>query len=148
MIIDDSSNLHRYLALNRRFSKVLAYLDGAPAAALPEGVAEIDGRDVYITVMERDLRAPADAPLEAHDAYIDIQIVIEGEETYGWSPRKSCVSPRGAMDAGADIIFFDDAPQQWFTLRQGQMAVFFSDDAHAPLAGSGRVRKAVVKVKG
>jgi beta-galactosidase beta subunit len=44
------------------------------------------------------------------------------------------------------VGFFYDRPTTWLTLSAGQFAVFFPEDAHAPLAGQGGVHKAVVKV--
>ena len=50
-------------------------------------------------------------------------------------------------DAGRDIAFFADEPAAWFPLERGQFAVFFPDDAHAPLAASGSLHKVVIKVE-
>jgi beta-galactosidase beta subunit len=53
---------------------------------------------------------------------------------------------RSSYDAEKDIVFFDDAPETWFRVPAGSFAVFFPEDAHAPLAGEGEVRKVIVKV--
>ena len=72
---------------------------------------------------------------------------ISGEEGYGWRSVASCTAPRGTYCAGRDILFYDDRPDTFLTLRPGGMAVFFPSDAHAPLIGSGEVRKCIVKVR-
>jgi beta-galactosidase beta subunit len=41
---------------------------------------------------------------------------------------------------------FGDRPELYFTLPPGCFVVFFPSDAHAPLAGNGKVLKAVVKI--
>ncbi len=148
MIFDHCNNMRLYQAVNPRFAKAFDFLERTDLKALPEGRHEIDGEDVFISVMERDLKKPADAALEVHDKYIDIQVIIAGDdESFGWSDRKDCASPRGAMDTAKDILFFEDKPQTYFTLKAGQMAIFFPGDAHAPLVGEGHVKKCVVKVK-
>ena len=70
-----------------------------------------------------------------------------GEEGYGWRSVASCTAPRGTYCAERDILFYDDRPDTFLTLRPGGMAVFFPSDAHAPLIGSGEVRKCIVKVR-
>lgn len=147
MILDSCASLAAYAALNPRFARVVSYLAGISLAGLAEGRYEIDGDEIYMTVMERDLKTQADAALEAHDAYIDIQVVIRGGEGFGWRDRRQCTAPRGEFDAAKDIIFYDNAPSTYFTLAEGQFAIFFPDDAHAPLVGEGHVKKCVVKVK-
>ena len=112
------------------------------------GIHELDGKDIYVNVMEPELKKPADAKLELHDAYIDIQVLIRGEqETFGWSERADLRKPLGEFDAGKDIRFFDDEPQTFYTLRPGQFTIFFPEDGHAPMIGEGNVRKIIVKVR-
>ncbi len=112
------------------------------------GIHELDGKDIYVNVMEPELKKPADAKLEIHDAYIDIQVLIRGEqETFGWSERADLRKPLGEFDAGKDIQFFDDEPQTFYTLRPGQFTILFPEDGHAPMIGEGNVRKIIVKVR-
>ena len=147
MILDSLANLDFYAPLNGRFAKALAYVRGVDLKALPEGKYVIDGDELYMTVSERDLKTKADAAMEAHDRYIDIQVVVEGHEGFGWKYRKECTAPRGAMNTEKDIIFYDDEPSTYFNLKAGEAAIFFPDDAHAPLVGEGHVKKCVIKVK-
>ena len=51
------------------------------------------------------------------------------------------------MNTEKDVMFYDDEPSTYFTLDEGEIGIFFPQDAHAPLVGDGRVKKAVVKVK-
>jgi beta-galactosidase beta subunit len=50
------------------------------------------------------------------------------------------------MDSVKDILFFDDAIEETVTVEAGEMIVFKPDTAHAPLIGSGPIRKAIFKV--
>ncbi len=147
MIVDSLANLDFYGPLNGRFAKALAYLRGVDLKALPEGKYEIDAEEVYMMISERDLKKKADAAMEAHDRYIDIQVVVDGHEGFGWKYRNECTSPRGEMNTVKDIIFYDDEPSTYFELKAGEAAIFFPDDAHAPLVGEGHVKKCVIKVK-
>ena len=67
-------------------------------------------------------------------------------EEFGWRPAAACSQTTEKYDAAKDIVFFGDKPEIWFAVPPGHFAVFFPSDAHAPLAGKGAIRKAVVKV--
>ena len=146
MVFDALSNGELYNTLNPRFAKAFAYLKTIDLASLAEGKYEIDGKEIFMSVMERDLKTPEQAALEVHDKYIDIQVVVAGQESFGWKDRKACASPRGEMSAEKNILFYDDKPSTYFSLLPGEFSIFFPGDAHAPLVGHGRIKKCVIKV--
>jgi YhcH/YjgK/YiaL family protein len=147
MVFDSCGNATFYTSLNKRFEKAFAYLAKTDLAPLEPGRYEIDGDEIYMMVMERELKKPEDAALEVHDQYIDIQVVVIGKESFGWRDRHTCAAPRGEMDTTKDILFYDDRATCTVTLTAGQFGIFFPGDAHAPLIGEGTVKKCVVKVK-
>jgi YhcH/YjgK/YiaL family protein len=49
-------------------------------------------------------------------------------------------------DPQKDIAFFADRPDTWIHVPAGRFAIFFPEDAHAPLGGLGLLKKAVVKI--
>jgi biofilm protein TabA len=95
-------------------------------------------------IQDENGRGHKGARLEAHRQYIDVQLTLEGIEEIGWSPLAACRP--SVFDTAKDIGFFDDRPHVWLTLPPAHFAIFFPSDAHAPLGGMGKVRKAVVKV--
>ena len=112
------------------------------------GTHELDGRDIFVNVMDISLKRKPDAKLEVHDAYMDIQVLITGrEEAFGWSERKDLSKPLGAFDTAMDIRFYDDEPQTYYTLRPRQFTPLFPEDGPAPMVGEGDVRKILVKVR-
>lgn len=147
MIADTLSRLESYTVLHPLFARVAAYLRQNDLGVLPDGRYEIDGNDLFLTLTRSPLRPERDAPLEAHRRYIDIQIVLEGEERFGWKSTDGCIRPAGEYSAERDIVFYEDLPDGFLSLSAGQMAVFFPSDAHAPLIGRGEVRKCIVKVR-
>lgn len=97
-------------------------------------------------VTEGELKREEEASLEVHDKYIDVQVLIAGEvETMGWRERRECRVP-GAFRCGRRHSVFADRPQLFVGIRPGQFVVFGPEDAHAPMIGRGRIKKAVVKV--
>ena len=71
---------------------------------------------------------------------------IARADQIGWLPTPECQRVSSPYDAGKDIGFFHDRPPTWLALSPGHFALFFPEDAHAPLAGDGPAHKAVVKV--
>ncbi len=114
---------------------------------MPAGRHAIDGDDVFINVMDVDLKRPADAKLEIHDRYLDIQVLVRGErEAFGWSQRDRVTRPLGAFDVQKDIRFYDDVPQTYYEVTPGQFTLF-SRRCARPDGGRGTIRKVIVKVR-
>lgn len=147
MIFDSLKNSGLYEALHPRLKRAFELIAATDWTAIEPGIHELDGKDIYVNVMERELKKKADAKLEIHDAYIDIQVLVRGrEESFGWSERADLKKPLGAFSREDDIQLFDDEPQTCYTLRPGQFTILFPEDAHAPMIGEGTVRKIIVKV--
>ncbi len=146
MILDRLEQANRYRALHPAFDQAFAFLETADLTALSEGRHDLGGPNgVYALVADGDGRGRDGAKLEAHRRAIDIQMVAAGADLMGWRTVAGC-TPAGEYDPDSDIEFFHDPPVAWLTVPRGCFAVFFPQDAHAPLAGRGRVRKIVVKV--
>jgi YhcH/YjgK/YiaL family protein len=146
MVLDTLERAPRYAALHRDFARAFRFLAETDLDSLPDGRTDIDGDALFVIVDRKDGRGRSGARLEAHRRYIDIQYTMHGEEEIGWSPLAACVAPTAPFDETKDIVFFDDAPSCWITVARGSFAVFFPEDAHAPLAAAGAVTKAIVKI--
>lgn len=148
MILSPVSDFPRYAHLHPRFPAVAAVLEQILRGAFPEGRTELDGDHLYISAAPNArTRSREVAQLEAHRAYIDVQVVLEGTESMGWAPLSACSDVSEPYDREKDIVFFRDGFQSLVTVRSGQVAVYFPEDAHAPLIGEGgTVNKCVVKV--
>jgi YhcH/YjgK/YiaL family protein len=147
MILDQLAQAARYTALNPLLKAGFQFLAKADLASLPPGRHEIDGSRVFALVGHDTGRGQAGARLEVHRRYLDIQVSLDGRERIGWRPLAECHAVAEPYDTERDIAFFADEPAAWFPLGQGQFAIFFPDDAHAPLAASGPLHKVVIKVE-
>lgn len=146
MVLDTLARRHGYAGLHPAFAGMLDLLVDPGLAAMAPGRHAIDGDRLYLSIDHREGRGRDGARLEAHRRYIDIQVTLEGAEEIGWRPLASCTAPAGLFDETRDIGFFDDRPETWLALPPGHFAIFFPDDAHAPLGGRGLLRKAVAKI--
>lgn len=149
MILDSLDRLESYCTMYPKIRGVVRFLQENDPETLPVGKISIDRDNVFVNVSETDLKPESEALLEIHRRYIDIQMPVtpDMEERFGWSPREILSMPNGAFDTEKDIQFFGDAPQTVYGMRRGQFSIFTPDDAHAPMLGSGRMRKLIFKVE-
>jgi biofilm protein TabA len=146
MILDRIEMAHRYATLHADFAESFRFLADRRLADLPAGRHAIRGDRLYAVKSSATARRREDVVLEAHRRFIDIQFVLRGIEEMGWRSRLQCGTPSADYDAERDLEFFADRPSSWVTVKAGEFAVFFPEDAHAPLAGSGEIVKVVLKV--
>lgn len=146
MILSSLTDAERYTALHPLFARAIEYLRSTDLLALSPGKHSVQGEALFAIAEACAGRTRAEAKLEGHRRYIDIQLVLEGVDEMGWKPLAECMKPIGDYDAVRDIRFFDDAPASWVATPAGSFCIFFPDDAHAPLVSDGMIRKVVMKI--
>lgn len=146
MIVARLQDAEQYCDMHPAFAKAFAFLRRSDLAELPEGRQDIDGDRLFCIISKGRGRPRAEAKLEAHRKYIDIQYILSGDEEMGWRPTASCGQIDTPYDAEKDIEFFKDPPNVWAAVPPGSFTIFFPEDAHAPLVGPGQIHKAVLKI--
>jgi len=135
------------LMTNPYYAKAIEYIKNTDLNSLENGKHFIDGSNLFVNIMDSNMKTPQQARLEVHDNYIDIQIPLSKSETFGVKPRSECKEPDGEFNREKDVMFFKDASEEFVTAQIGDIMTFAPDMAHAPLIGEGVVHKAVFKVK-
>ena len=146
MILDSLKNAASTLALNPLFKQAFEFIQKNDLSKMEPGKTIIDGDKLFISVMEIDGKTLEAAKMESHVNYIDIQVVISGIETMGWTAIEHCTNAIEPYNTEKDLQFFTDKPSAYFTVNPGEFAIFFPEDGHAPGIGNGPIKKAVVKV--
>jgi YhcH/YjgK/YiaL family protein len=146
MILDALARSDRYSSLHPLFARAFEFLRSTDLLALAPGMHTIQGEQLFAIVEACEGRTRAEAQLECHRRYIDIQLVLEGVDEMGWKPLAECADPATDYDDARDIRFFNDAPTSWIATPPGSFCLFFPDDAHAPLVSAGMIHKVVVKI--
>jgi len=146
MILDSIDNAKKYYSLNSYFKQVFEYLLTIKDREIESGRYNIDSDNAFLLVSEGDGKDEKEAKLEVHRKYIDIQMPLAGNEKIGWKPLTECLEAEGEFNIGKDIMFFKDKSHQNIELKPGYFAIFFPEDAHAPMIGKGKIKKGVVKV--
>ncbi len=146
MIFSTLTQSARYAALHPLFPQAFDFMRDTDLYALSPGVHQIVEGRLFAIVEHLDGKTRESAKLEAHRRHIDIQMVLDGDETMGWRTLSECRQPLGEYSAERDIRFFDDAPSSWVHVPPGCFCIFFPEDAHAPLVGTGKIRKVIFKI--
>jgi len=146
MILDSLKNAASTLALNPLFKQAFEFIQKNDLSKMELGKTILDGDKLFISVMEIDGKLPEAAKMESHVKYIDIQVVLSGVETMGWTAIEHCTEAIEPYNAEKDLQFFADKPSTLITVHPGEFAIFFPEDGHAPGIGNGLIKKAVVKV--
>ncbi|EOW1329122.1 YhcH/YjgK/YiaL family protein [Klebsiella aerogenes] len=147
MIIGNIHHLQSCLpdALRQAIEHVKAHVN----EATPLGKHDIDGNNLFYLISEDSTEPQAERRAEYHARYLDIQIVLRGQEGMTFSTLPAG-EPQTDWLADKDIAFLaEGAHEKTVILNEGDFVVFYPGEVHKPLCAVGapaKVRKAVVKV--
>jgi len=146
MVCDLLENAHLYRNLGPRIAAAFDFLEQNDPKSLAVGRHEIDGKALYAQVSEYVPKAETDGRWEAHQRYIDLQVVANGVERVGVAPIGRMIA--GDYNAEKDLSWLTGAGD-FLTLAAGQFMLLWPGDAHMPGIETGflgPVRKVVVKI--
>jgi biofilm protein TabA len=84
--------------------------------------------------------------LEAHRKFMDLHIVLEGCDCFGYKPLSNCLEIVSEYNEIDDYVLFQDSYQINHILLPNEFAIFLPSDAHAPLIGEEYCKKVVIKI--
>ena len=146
MIIDKIVNLRCYEDVNPLFKDVADFIEANDLNALPAGKHEIKGADLFVNVTTAKGKAPEEAVMETHKRMIDIQIPLDTDETFGYTPTDNL--PDVEYNDAKDVTKYPGvASPTLVNCKPGDFAIFWPQDGHKPCVGSGEIRKAIFKVR-
>ena len=146
MILDTLNVIDKYASLHPAFPAAFEFLRSIDPDGFTSGRRDIVDDRIFALGSVTAGVGVTGARLEAHRRYIDIQYSVAGIDNIGWRPLSKCIGQDTEYDPERDVVFYSDIPETWFGLSQGDCAIFFPDDAHAPFAVNGHLHKIVIKV--
>ncbi len=146
MIIDKLENLSMYRIVPDHVVDFVKNLK----SDIKTGRYELIDKD-YANVETYTTKSITDGKFEAHNNYIDIQILLDGKERIYYTSTSS-VSVDTPYNPEKDIKFYSDRIEKFdfVTLDGTNFAMIFPHEAHAPqvsIDSKTEVKKVVVKVK-
>ncbi|EOX1813625.1 YhcH/YjgK/YiaL family protein [Vibrio cholerae] len=137
-------------ALSPQLQRLIDEVLERVATPLATGKHELQGESAFFLVMEDHTQPLALRRSECHARYLDVQILLQGRERFGYS-----LAPFNGLDedwlATRDVAFSAQLVEECFVdLAAGDFIVFYPGQPHRPLIaveGEGEpVRKVVIKV--
>ena len=116
------------------------------------GKFDVDGENQFVMIFNDSTSPAEERRQELHGKYLDIQIVLAGQEKMVFS---NLAAPQGSAEwlEGKDIAFLPLTPQgleeKSFIMNAGDFVVFYPGELHKPMCAVGEnapVKKAVVKI--
>lgn len=147
MIVGNIHHLQSWLPEELR--QAIEFIKANVTEATEKGKHDIDGSRLFYLISEDMTELHEKRRAEYHARYLDIQIVLKGQEGMTFS-----VLPAGTPEtdwlADKDIAFLPEGEQEkTVILNDGDFVVFYPGEVHKPLCAVGApatVRKAVVKL--
>jgi biofilm protein TabA len=146
MIFDSLEHSRRYLPLHPGFDAGFRFLKSHSIEQLRDGETVIEGDRLFALGMATKGKGKENALFETHRKYIDIQFIVSGCDTIGWDEQARCTPDPKGYNTDKDVEFYTNRPMLWIPISTGRFAIFYPEDAHAPLGTDTFVHKIVVKV--
>ena len=147
MILAHIEDSERYYSLHPLFKQLFDYVKTHDLSLVPAERITLDGERLFINVADASLKSPEEQVLEVHRRYIDVHFPLSSSEVMGWSPlqglQTESVNPFNDED---DYAVYAEPAQTYLTIRPGEFAIVWPEDAHAPIIGEGKLRKLIAKV--
>ena len=147
MIFDKIENIKNYPQIASFITDFILELDENQPVGRVYLTAD---KTVWANVDEYTTKPLADCKFEAHKKYIDIQLLLSGEEKIetAFTDELDITEP---YDENRDVMFFADTENKAVLhLKKGYFALFNPSDAHKPQIAFSmpkKVKKVVIKLK-
>ena len=80
MIYSNIKNKNEYKFLDEKIQKCFEYIEENNLKDMEKGTYEIDGKDIFVNIVEYKTTKAENRFWEAHKQYIDIHFMLEGKE--------------------------------------------------------------------
>ncbi len=159
-IFGSFATVRMQVAADARFAVAMAYVaealqPGSSAASRIAGIAQGVTEKIELAAGSFALeqvyvpRLRPEGFFESHRNYIDVQVIVEGEELMEIQEIARLKVSEPYLPERDLVKYADPADTSVLRMRAGDVAIFFPEDGHMPSLrwrGPGLVRKTVVKV--
>jgi YhcH/YjgK/YiaL family protein len=155
MIYDQTKNLSRYAGVHPRFAKAFAFFEELMAKNAENGCHVLEGteieKEIYVNICGGENQPKDSVRAEAHKRYIDVQILLEGDEDMFVPSHTPALTTEYQEDG--DYMLYENVPLDAchrLTVTEGSFAIFLAEEMHAPGHSSEnrptKIRKAIIKI--
>jgi YhcH/YjgK/YiaL family protein len=128
------------------FKKAFDFLKNTDFSKVEDGKITTEDPRLFFSLSSIKGKEPADAKIETHIKYIDIQVPVTGEESMGWKAKDELATILEPYNEEKDVAFYADTCTAYVKLHPGLFTIFFPEDGHAPGISQGDIRKIIAKI--
>ena len=145
--IRDIDNIHQFNPVIKIAMKdIIDQMDSALTTCQRH---EVMGNDLYwYSTSEKGCECEQEKP-EFHEQFVDIEVILKGRETIGYSANNQYESLADDHILDMDVAFVDGVKDERFvSLGVGDFAIFYPGDVHRPCYSpeDDMITKAVIKI--
>jgi YhcH/YjgK/YiaL family protein len=149
MIVDKIENVSLYSKISGQIASALKILSSKEISSASEGKHEVEGNKLFYLVQKYSTKPRNQGQMEAHKKYIDIQFVLDGQESIFVENISAC-KLASAYNENDDAAMYD-VPKNFseIYMSKGMFCILFPQDGHLPCrtaASESKVHKIVFKV--
>ncbi len=148
MIYSNIKNIEEYNFLPENIKKCFEYINKNDLASLDKGSYEIDGKNLFVNIVEYETTTEDKRFWEAHKNYLDIHFILDGEEIININfiknmEQKQFVEKDDFLPLTGDV-------KTSVVLQKEDFLICYPNDAHMTAVNvckPTKVKKAIFKVK-
>ena len=147
MIIGKLKDLKRYLGISKEIDDTINYTLSTDLLALENGRY---GLNDYLVVNRQQYIGKIDPFAETHKKYLDLQIVLKGNEKMGYADISNpTVQVMEEYNSEIDLAKYYVTDECFYHMSESSFALIFPEDIHRPgmKVDEDMIEKVVIKIK-
>lgn len=148
MIYGNVKNKDEYIFLPQNLKKCFDYIQNNDLSNLQKGSYEIDGKDLFVNIVEYETTTEDNRFWEAHKNYLDLHFIINGEEIINVNFINNMEQkPFVEQD---DFLPLEGDKKTSVVLQKDDFLICYPNDAHMTaiqVEKPTNIKKAIFKVK-
>lgn len=147
MIFGNIQNLKEYTFLPDAVKECFEYAETHDLKAYEKGSHEIDGKRLFVNIVEYQTVTAEERFWEAHREYLDIHLMLDGTEQIDLGFIQE-MDVREYVPAD-DFLPMEGSKNSSVVLKNGDFLICYPSDAHRTAVAAGkseRIKKAIFKV--
>lgn len=148
MIYGNTNNINEFDFLSENIKKCFEYFNKNDLKNMENGTYEIQGKDIFVNIVEYETTTQDKRPWEAHKKYLDIHIIISGEEIINTNFINNLTQK--AYIEEEDFLPMEGNKKTAILLQENDFLICYPNDAHMTaikVDEPKKIKKAIFKVK-
>ncbi len=149
MITGNLKQLDRLTTLHPLLLDIIDQVKNRLSQCQDVGRYQLDIEQAFFFIVECQTLPLENTRSEIHQKYLDVQIVVEGEEAFGYS-ESPFISIEDDQLQSKDVAFSEKiVDEQFISLKKDDFIIFPPNHPHRPMLNIGQpttIKKAVIKV--